>query len=95
MKQSSIGGQVGPISHLTSQFQKRTLRTKNKVKESRFKPPEQSIIEKPTPCMVNKVNTVTYDMEDFLGTCDEKRCKLAKVDRKPLGTLQPLSMRPA
>ena len=46
---------------------------KNKVKESRFKPPE-SIIDEPTPCMVNKVNTVTYDMEDFLGTCVEKYC---------------------
>ena len=56
---------------------------KNKVKESRFKPSE-SIVDKPAPCMVNKVNTAIYGIQDFLGTCVEKRRELAKVDQKTL-----------
>ena len=78
---------VEDFTYALASYKKKNPRSKteakNKVKESRFKPPE-SIIDKPTPCMINKVNIVTYDMEDFLGTCVEKYCELAKVDRKTL-----------
>ncbi|CAE7395909.1 cof, partial [Symbiodinium pilosum] len=78
---------VEDFTYALASYKKKNPRSKteakNKVKESRFKPPE-SIIDEPTPCMVNKVNAVTYDMEDFLGTCVEKYCELAKVDRKTL-----------
>ena len=82
VKQSSIDGQVGPIFHLISLLQKRTSRmplrrTRRRILKARLKR---------TPCMVNKVNAIMYDVdvEDFLGTRVEKCCELAKVDRKTL-----------
>ena len=50
-----------------------------KVKASKFKGPE-SICDKPVGCMTREVNIVEYDMSDFLKSCVDAYCELAKVN---------------
>ena len=49
------------------------------VKVSKFKGPE-TICDKPVGCMTREVNTVEYDMSDFLKSCVDAYCELAKVN---------------
>ena len=56
---------------------------KKEVKQSKFVTPSQDQKEKPG-VMFKPVTRVTYDMKDFLDSCVERYCELAKVDRKTL-----------
>ena len=55
---------------------------KKEVKQSKFVTPSQDQKEKPV--MFKPVTRVTYDMKDFLDSCVDRYCELAKVDRKTL-----------
>ena len=52
---------------------------KKEVKVSKFKGPE-TICDKPVGCMTKQVNIVEYDMSDFLKSCVDAYCELAKVN---------------
>ena len=52
---------------------------KKEVKVSKFKGPE-TICDKPVGCMTKEVNIVEYDMSDFLKSCVDAYCELAKVN---------------
>ena len=56
---------------------------KKEVKQSKFVTPSQDQQEKPG-AMTKPVTRVTYDMRDFLESCVERYCELAKVERKSL-----------
>ena len=56
---------------------------KKEVKQSKFITPSQDQKEKPG-VMFKPVTRVTYDMKDFLDSCVDRYCELAKVDRKSL-----------
>ena len=56
---------------------------KKEVKQSKFVTPSQDQKEQPG-VMFKPVTRVTYDMKDFLDSCVERYCELAKVDRKTL-----------
>ena len=56
---------------------------KKEVKQSKFVTPSQDQKEKPG-VMFKPVTRVTYDMKDFLDSCVDRYCELAKVDRKTL-----------
>ena len=51
---------------------------KKEVKVSKFKGPE-TICDKPIGCLTKEVNIVEYDMSDFLKSCVDAYCELAKV----------------
>ena len=53
---------------------------KRKAKQSKFHGTE-TIQEEPVPCMSKPVNVMTYAMRDFLVSCADKYCELAKVRR--------------
>ena len=52
---------------------------KKEVKVSKFKGLE-SICDKPVGCVTKEVNIVEYDMSDFLKSCVDAYCELAKVN---------------
>ena len=52
---------------------------KKEVKGSKFKGPE-SICDKPVGCLTKEVSIVEYDMSDFLKSCVDAYCELAKVN---------------
>ena len=52
---------------------------KKEVKVSKFKGPE-TICDKPVGCMTREVNIVEHDMSDFLKSCVDAYCELAKVN---------------
>ena len=56
---------------------------KKEVKQSKFVTPSQDQKEKPG-VMFKPVTRVMYDMKDFLDSCVDRYCELAKVDRKTL-----------
>ena len=56
---------------------------KKEVKQSKFVTPSQDQKDKPG-AMTKPVTRVTYDMRDFLESCVERYCELAKVERKSL-----------
>ena len=56
---------------------------KKEVKQSKFVTPTQDRKEKPG-VMTKPVTRVTYDMRDFLESCVDRCCELAKVERKTL-----------
>ena len=56
---------------------------KKEVKQSKFITPSQDQKEKPG-VMFKPVTRITYDMKDFLDSCVERYCELAKADRKTL-----------
>ena len=56
---------------------------KKEVKHSKFITPSQDQKEKPG-AMTKPVTRITYDMRDFLDSCVDRYCELAKVDRKSL-----------
>ena len=56
---------------------------KKEVKQSKFITPSQDQQEKPG-AMTKPVTRVTYDMRDFLESCVDRYCELAKVERKSL-----------
>ena len=56
---------------------------KREAKHSKFHGTE-TIQEEPVPCMSKPVNVMTYDMRDFLVSCVDKYCELAKVSRSSL-----------
>ena len=58
-------------------------RSKAEAKQGKFHSTE-TIQEKPVPCMPKPVNVMTYDMRDFLVSCVDKYCELAKVNRSSL-----------
>ena len=61
---------------------------KKQVKSSRFVTIDQDVQNK-VGAMTKKVNRVTYDMKDFLQSCIDRYCELAKVaqgDLKPAAT---------
>ena len=56
---------------------------KREAKESRFRGTE-TIVTDPVPSMSKPVNVMTYDMRDFLVSCVDRYCELAKVSRDSL-----------
>ena len=56
---------------------------KREARQSKFKSTE-SISQGKTPSMTVPVNVVYYDMRDFLVSCVDRYCELAKVDKKSL-----------
>ena len=65
----------------------RTIRykadAKREAKESRFRGTD-TIVTDPVPSMSKPVNVMTYDMRDFLVSCVDRYCELAKVSRDSL-----------
>ena len=53
---------------------------KREAKESRFRGTD-TIVTDPVPSMSKPVNVMTYDMRDFLVSCVDRYCELAKVSR--------------
>ena len=56
---------------------------KREAKESRFRGTD-TIVTDPVPSMSKPVNVMTYDMRDFLVSCVDRYCDLAKVSRDSL-----------
>ena len=56
---------------------------KREAKQSKFKAMD-SISKETVAAMSKPVNVMTYDMKDFLISCVERYCELAKVDRNSL-----------
>ena len=56
---------------------------KREAKESRFRGTD-TIVTEPVPSMSKPVNVMTYDMRDFLVSCVDRDCDLAKVSRDSL-----------
>ena len=56
---------------------------KREARQSKFKSTE-SISQGKIPSMTTPVNVVYYDMRDFLVSCVDRYCELAKVDKKSL-----------
>ena len=46
-----------------------------------------TICKEPTPSMEKPVNVMTYDMRDFLVSCVDRYCDLAKVQKQSLATV--------
>ncbi|CAE7198859.1 unnamed protein product [Symbiodinium sp. CCMP2592] len=56
---------------------------KKEAKQSKFVTLSQDVKEKPG-AMTKPVTRITYDMKDFLDSCIDRYCELAKVERKTL-----------
>ena len=56
---------------------------KREAKQQKFKDPS-TIQPDPVPAMNKPVNVMTYDTKEFLSSCVDRYCELAKVDRKTL-----------
>ncbi|CAE7657286.1 unnamed protein product [Symbiodinium sp. CCMP2592] len=56
---------------------------KKEAKQSKFVTLSQDVKEKPG-AMTKPVTRITYDMKDFLDSCVDRYCELAKVERKTL-----------
>ena len=56
---------------------------KREAKQQRFKDPS-TIQSDPVPAMNKPVNVMTYDMKEFLSSCVDRYCELAKVERSTL-----------
>ena len=63
--------------------QRSRAEAKREAKQSRFKGTD-TICPEAKPSMNKPVNVMTYDMRDFLVSCVDRYCELAKVDPKSL-----------
>ena len=63
--------------------QRSKAEAKREAKQSRFKGTD-TICPEAKPSMNKPVNVMTYDMRDFLVSCVDRYCELAKVDPKSL-----------
>ena len=59
---------------------------KREARELKFKGTD-TICKEPTPSMEKPVNVMTYDMRDFLVSCVDRYCDLAKVQKQSLATV--------
>ena len=59
---------------------------KREAKASQFRGTD-TICQESVPSMEKPVNIMTYDMRDFLISCVDRYCKLAKVSRQSLATV--------
>ena len=59
---------------------------KREAKELKFKGTD-TICKEAVPSMEKPVNVMTYDMRDFLVSCVDRYCDLAKVSRQSLATV--------
>ena len=63
--------------------QRSKAEAKREAKQSRFRGTD-TICPEAKPSMTKPVNVMTYDMRDFLVSCVDRYCELAKVDPKSL-----------
>ena len=59
---------------------------KREAKASQFKGTD-TVCQESVPSMEKPVNIMTYDMRDFLISCVDRYCELAKVSRQSLATV--------